>query len=66
MKNRLIVLRAERKISQQKLSEVSGINRVTISEIETEKRDPDIKTVVKLVKALNVPASEIFFDLGVV
>ena len=38
MKNRLREVREEKGISQEELSEKSGVSRTTISELETEKK----------------------------
>ena len=66
MRNKLIVLRAEQKLSQEELALKAGVSRSTISGIEKEKTIPDGETIAKLVKALGVPANQIFFDLDVV
>lgn len=65
MKNRIKVIRAELNLSQEKLAALAGISRVTLVNIEKGTANPDGKTIAKLVKALNRPANEIFFDLGV-
>ena len=65
MENRLTVIRAEKKLSQEKLAKLAGISRTTLSAIENGKVNPDIQTVAKLVKALKTPANEIFLGLGV-
>ena len=65
MKNRLTVIRAERKLSQQALAELAGISRTALSAIENEQSVPDGETIAKLVKALNIPAGEIFSALNV-
>ena len=66
MENRLTVIRAEKKISQAELAKLAGISRTTLSQIENEKVIPDGETIAKLVKALKIPAGEIFSALGVV
>ena len=66
MKNRIKVLRAERNLTQQELANLAGISRTTLALIEKEKAVPDGTTIAALVKALNVPAEQIFFDLSVV
>lgn len=66
MKNRIKVIRAELNLSQEKLAALAGISRVTLVNIEKGTANPDGKTIAKLVKALNRPANEIFFDLDVV
>ena len=66
MRNRIKVLRAERNLTQQQLADMAGISRTTLVMIEKEKAVPDGTTIAALVKALNVPADQIFFDLSVV
>lgn len=65
MENRLTVIRAEKKLSQQKLAKLAGISRATLSAIESGRTTPDGLTIAKLVKALKIPAGEIFSALGV-
>ena len=66
MKNKIKVLRAEKKLTQSQLAEKAGISRPTLAMIENEKADPDGTTIAALVRALGVPANDIFFDLDVV
>lgn len=65
MKNRIKVIRAELNLSQAKLAKSAGISRTTLVAIEKGTANPDGMTIAKLVKALNRPANEIFFDLDV-
>lgn len=65
MKNRIKVLRAEKKLTQGQLAEKASISRTTLAMIENEKSVPDGNTIAALVKALNTPANAIFFDLDV-
>ena len=65
MENRLTVIRAEKKLSQQALAKLAGISRATLSAIENGHNVPDGETIAKLVKALNVPAGDIFLALDV-
>lgn len=56
-KNLIDLLAAERKkqgLSHQKLADIAGIHRSTISLIETGKRIPTILVCLKLAMALNV------------
>ena len=53
-------------LSQEELAKMAGISRTTLSSIERGISNPDGKTTAKLVKALNKPANEIFFDFNVV
>ena len=61
IKNRLKELREERGISQEKLSELSGISRTTLSKIENnEEVGVNTRTIAKLAEVFNVKPSEIF------
>ncbi len=66
MKNRIKVLRAEKKLSQEKLANMAGISRTALAMIENDKATPSGDTVASLVKALNTPANLIFFEYDVV
>lgn len=66
MKNNLKVIRAQKRLTQEKLAGMAGISRPALALIENEKTVPDGETIAKLVKALNMPADQIFFELGVV
>lgn len=66
MKNKLRVLRAERNLTQGELAKLCNLSRTTINSVENETAMPSGETIKKLSCALNVPASEIFFDLNVV
>lgn len=66
MKNNLKVIRAQKGLTQEQLASLAGISRPALAQIETEKTVPDGETIAKLVKALKLPADQIFFDLGVV
>ena len=66
MKNRLVVIRAEQKLSQEDLSKLANVARATLSAIESEKTDPNAETIAKLVRALGVPANKIFPEFDVV
>lgn len=60
MKNRLHVLRAERRWSQARLAEEVGVSRQTINAIETEKYDPSLALAFKLAKLFEQPIEDIF------
>ena len=47
------------KISQTKLSELSGINRTTITRIENATHMPDVYTLVRIARALDVELTEL-------
>jgi putative transcriptional regulator len=61
MKNKLRVLRAERKWSQAELAELAGVSRQTINAIETEKYDPSLPLAFKFSFLFGQPIEEIFF-----
>lgn len=46
-------------LSQEKLGEITGLNQTYISDIELGKRNPSIRNIEKVAKALNVTASEL-------
>lgn len=66
MKNRLKELRAKKGMTQEQLSKKAGISRPALTQIENGKTAPDGNTIAALVKALETPANEIFFDFNVV
>ena len=66
MKNKIKVIRAELDLTQEALAKKIGISRVTLSKIESGKINPNGETIVRIVRALERPANEIFFDLDVV
>lgn len=47
-------LREEKKISQASLAKAAGIAQSTVCYIETGKKNPSIKTVIKLANALDL------------
>lgn len=60
MKNRLRVIRAERKISQEHLASKAKITRASLSRIENELQEPSVSTMKKIASALNLNISDIF------
>lgn len=61
IKNRLKEFRLESGMSQEELSEKSGISRTTLSKIENnEEATVSTRTVAKLAEVFGVKASEIF------
>lgn len=55
----LSAIRRKKGISQAKLSEMSGVHRVTIARFETGKISPKLKTLERLAAALGVPVGKI-------
>jgi putative transcriptional regulator len=60
MKNRLRVLRAERKWSQADLAEQLGVSRQTVNAIETEKYEPSISLAFKMAHLFETQIEDIF------
>jgi predicted transcriptional regulator len=46
--------REKRELTQERLAELSGVQAGEISRIETGKRDPQVSTVLKLAKGLEL------------
>ena len=61
LKNQLKEARAEKGLSQQKLSELVGVSRNTISSIETGQFCPTAKLALVLCIALDKKFEELFF-----
>jgi transcriptional regulator with XRE-family HTH domain len=57
---RLNQLRKERKMSQEKLAELSELNRPYISAIEQGKRNVSLEVISKLAQALNIEIKHFF------
>jgi putative transcriptional regulator len=60
MKNRLRVLRAERKWSQADLADHLGVSRQTVNAIETEKYEPSISLAFKMAHLFDTRIENIF------
>ena len=52
--------RKAKKISQEKLAKLTGLDRTFISLIENGKRSPTFSTILKICSALNISPSELF------
>ena len=50
----LRAVREKRELTQEQLSERTGVQAGEISRIETGKRDPQVSTVLKLAKGLDL------------
>lgn len=60
MRNRLRVLRAERRWSQAELAERLGVSRQTINAIETEKYDPSLPLAFAIARLFAAKIEEVF------
>lgn len=64
VRNRIRVIRAEKRISQSELAEDVGVSRQTISAIENEIFNPSIKLVFLICAALDKCVEEVFYVEG--
>jgi putative transcriptional regulator len=62
MKNRIRVLRAERKWTQADLGEKIGVSRNSINAIENGKHDPSLPLAFRLAKHFGLPVEQVFED----
>jgi len=65
VKNKLRVLRAERKWSQAELAERLNVSRQTINAIENGKYDPSLPLAFKMARLFGMSIEEIFEPDGV-
>ena len=56
VKHNIKKYRLEKKLTQDKLSELTGISPDYLSEIERGKRVPSLKRLIMISEALNIPA----------
>ena len=54
MAAKLKALREQRGLTQEQLSEKSGVSRTYLARLETGRQDPTLSTLEKLAKALGV------------
>ena len=60
MKNRLRVLRAEKRWSQEEVARLAGVSRQTIIAIENDKYDPSLQLAFSLARLFESRIEEIF------
>jgi transcriptional regulator with XRE-family HTH domain len=53
-------LRRKRRLSQERLAHAADLNMTHVAKIERSEREPGVRTVSKLAKALHVSAAELF------
>lgn len=61
MKNRLHVLRAERRWTQAELADRLNVSRQTVNAIETEKYDPSLPLAFAMARLFEMRIEDIFF-----
>ncbi|MGY6627422.1 MAG: helix-turn-helix transcriptional regulator [Oceanicaulis sp.] len=64
MKNRIHVLRAERRWSQAELGERVGVSRQAINAVETGKHDPSLSLAFKLAEVFELRIEDVFDPKG--
>lgn len=57
--------REQKKLTQEKLAEITGISADYISEIERGKKTPSLKRLILIAEALNIDISLLFETLSV-
>jgi putative transcriptional regulator len=63
MRNRIRVMRAERRWSQAELAERLGVSRQTVNAVENERYDPSLPLAFRISRAFGVPIEVVFqFD----
>ncbi len=60
---RIVNLRKEQGMTQERLAAEADIDRVALANIETGKRRPTVTTVYKIASALDVKVEKVFKDL---
>ena len=60
---RIVNLRKEQGMTQERLAAEADIDRVALANIETGKRRPTVTTVYKIASALEVKVEKVFKDL---
>lgn len=64
MKNRIHVLRAERRWSQAELGERVGVSRQAINAVETGKHDPSLSLAFKIAEVFELRIEDVFDPKG--
>ena len=60
MKNKIRVLRADKRWSQAELARRVGVTRLAIHSIENEKHEPSLRLAAKIAREFSVPIPEVF------
>ena len=62
MRNRIRVLRAERKWSQAELGERIGVSRNSVNAIENDRHDPSLPLAFRIARQFGLPVDQVFED----
>lgn len=57
-------IRKEKGLSHEKLAEMAGLNRSTVSLLESKKRTPTILTCLKICTALDIKLDAMLKEIG--
>lgn len=60
MKNQLKVLRAQRGLTQEDLSQELGVSRQAVNALETEKHSPSLDLAYRIAAVFGLPIEQIF------
>lgn len=60
--NNIKYFRSLKNLTQEKLSEISGISKDYLSEIERGKKTPSIKRLIKIAEALDIDVYKFFIS----
>lgn len=55
--------REARSLSQSALADLANVHQVAVARIELGRREPGVRTVARLARALGVSAAELFEDI---
>ncbi len=58
--NNVRLLRAKKRFSQEAIAELAGIGQNQVSEIENERSNPSLETIVKIANSLETQVFELF------
>ena len=58
--NNISVCRAEKKLTQQELADLTGVSRQTILSIEKNRYNPSLILAIKIARALEKPIMDVF------
>ena len=56
--------RTQRKLSQEKLAELSGCHPTYIGQVERGEKNATLESIEKIASALNIPLAQLFEKLG--